>query len=217
MLAKWQELRLEFGRGVKSEDTAALTTLARSDGRGCGGGSSLEAVEEGARRRAAAGDGGRCWMAWVVVVGERDVAVDWICWRKGRWRRDGFQPIWIWDLGKNGRLIAGRGERWVARGRGQICGRRRLLPMGKMEEGWVGCRCSWMLVDADGDGWLSSMVVGSGGQGRRAMETRLSAADLPWKSSTVELGEDDDGAPYWCSVLLRGTVNGVPAYVDFVF
>ncbi|KAL5984585.1 hypothetical protein ACLOJK_041950 [Asimina triloba] len=31
------------------------------------------------------------------------------------------------------------------------------------------------------------------------------------------MGKDDDRAPYWCSVLRRSTVHGVPADVDFVF
>ncbi|KAL6000149.1 hypothetical protein ACLOJK_034827 [Asimina triloba] len=66
------------------------------------------------------------------------------------------------------------------------------------------------ILQTDGGG-AALAVDESGGQGRRAVETRLSAADLPWKLSAMELGEDDDGAPYWCSVLLRGTVNGVPA------
>ncbi|KAL5974119.1 hypothetical protein ACLOJK_030782 [Asimina triloba] len=51
-------------------------------------------------------------------------------------------------------------------------------------------------------------------EGRRTVMLDLS---WRWRSSAVELGEDDDGVPSWCSVLRQGTVNGVPADVNFVF
>ncbi|KAL5973964.1 hypothetical protein ACLOJK_030623 [Asimina triloba] len=93
-----------------------------------------------------------------------------VCWSRGDARCCGVDgrvglliggPWGIWAFagvvdaaGRRGWLSSARraveaGERWVARGRGQICGRCRLLLMGKMEEGWVGCR--WV-EEADGSG-----------------------------------------------------------------
>ncbi|KAL5983777.1 hypothetical protein ACLOJK_017869 [Asimina triloba] len=58
-------------------------------------------------------------------------------------------------------------------------------------------------------------VDGDGRRRGRRVDVGLSALQLG--SSAVEVGEDDDGAPYWCSMLRRGTVNGVPVDVDFIF
>ncbi|KAL5993615.1 hypothetical protein ACLOJK_041864 [Asimina triloba] len=94
------------------------------------------------------------------------------------------------DAGSDGKM-----RRW--QGDLPSGGARRLVMGGGCLGAWRWLMGLWLLLDG----------VGRDGRGVAG-----------WNgSSAVELGEDDDGAPYWCSVLRRGTVNGEPADVDFVF
>ncbi|KAL5991724.1 hypothetical protein ACLOJK_012635 [Asimina triloba] len=96
----------------------------------------------------------------------------------------------------------------------------------------LGGPCYCGMVPTDGDGWVRQWgpfgrVMG-GGMRRRTMLAWSRASGFAgrkgcWPSLDCApsvlsgwIGEDDDGAPYWCSVLRRCTVHGVLADVDFV-
>ncbi|KAL6010223.1 hypothetical protein ACLOJK_000654 [Asimina triloba] len=102
--------------------------------------------------------------------------------------------------------LDGRWLKWIDRWKTRTGGRRTLL-------------ARWVEED---EGWMVPLIAlrrrRQGHRVRTLADGLLARRMHRCRTATVEgAEEDDDGAPYWCSVFRRGTVNGVPADVDFVF
>ncbi|KAL5997151.1 hypothetical protein ACLOJK_008079 [Asimina triloba] len=151
----------------------------------------------------------------------------------GEWMRTELEQ-WVVRLDEGRLKGSGVGCR-LERGRSWwkqlgVVARRRLMGADGKRRRWQG-DLPWKTMAKLSVGRLSLLVGENGVAGscgrtvgccsrrrRRWKEMReASGCGRKWGSSAVEVGEDDDGAPYWCCMLRRGTINGVPVDVDFKF